>query len=411
MFRIRIPAILLALVCLLSLGIPARAAEVDCDATYCFTPTDFSSDDSLRGICITHLPASSAGTVMLGNRVVRSGDILTAEQLSGLTFSPLRTSQDQDAVVTYLPIFSNRVEPAATMTIAIRGKEDKAPVAEDFAIETYKNLPNQGKLKVSDPEGETLTYTLMRQPRRGEVTLNDDGSFTYTPKKNKVGVDSFTYTATDPAGNVSREATVTVQILKPTDARQYTDTVGEPCRFAAEWMRNTGLFVGEKIGDKECFYPEKNVTRGEFLAMVVKALDIPVEEVSYEAIPEDTPAWLKPYMAAALRSGMTAGWPETESGNFEADTPITGAEAAVMLQNVLDLTISQDTLEAEQVSADTDTEEVPAWAAVSLTAMAENGIDMTASQELTRGDVAQILYQVADLSINAPGMSVIRMQH
>ena len=43
--------------------------------------------------------------------------------------------------------------------------------------------------------------------------------------------------------------------------------------------------------------------------------------------------------------------------------------------------------------------------------MAENGIDMTASQELTRGDVAQILYQVADLSVNAPGMAVIRMQH
>lgn len=411
MFRIRIPAILLAMVCLLSLGVPARAAEVDCDATYCFTAADFSEDDTLRGICITHLPASSAGTVMLGNRVVRSGDILTAEQLSQLTFSPLRTQQDQDATVTYLPIFSNRVEPAATMTIAIRGKEDKSPVAEDFVIETYKNLPNQGKLKVSDPEGETLTYTLMRQPKRGEVVLNEDGSFTYTPKKNKVGVDSFTYTATDPAGNVSREATVTVQILKPTDARQYTDTAGQPCRFAAEWMRNTGLFVGEKIGDKECFHPEKTVTRGEFLAMVVKALDIPVENVSYDAIPEDTPAWLKPYMAAALRSGMTAGWPETESGSFEADAPITGAQAAVMLQNVLDLNISQQTLEAEQVSAESDAEEVPAWAAVSLTAMAENGIDMTASQELTRGDVAQILYQVADLAVNAPGMSVIRMQH
>jgi len=411
MFRIRIPAILLALVCLLSLGLPALAAEVDCDATYCFTPADFSEDEALRGICVTHLPASSAGTVMLGNRVIRSGDILTAEQLSQLTFSPLRTEQDQDAVVTYLPIFNNRVEPSATMTISIHGKEDKAPVAEDFAIETYKNLPNQGKLKVSDPEGETLTYTLMRQPKRGEVTLNEDGTFTYTPKKNKVGIDSFTYTAADPAGNVSREATVTVQILKPTDARQYTDTVGEPCRFAAEWMRNTGLFVGEKIGGKECFHPEKNVTRGEFLAMVVKALDIPVEEVSYDAIPEDTPAWLKPYLAAAMRSGLTSGWPETESGSFEADAPINGAEAAVMLQNVLDLNISQQTLEDQQVSAEADAEDVPAWAAVSLTAMAENGIDMTASQELTRGDVAQILYQVADLAVNAPGMSVIRMQH
>ena len=410
MFRMRIVCLLLAAFCLLPMALPVNAAEVDCDATYCFTPADFSEQEDLKGICITHLPDAKAGTVMLGNRVIRSGDILTAEQLEALTFSPLRTELDQDAVVTYLPIFSNRVEPSATMTISIRGKEDKAPVAEDFAMETYKNLPNQAMLKASDPEAQKLTYTVVRQPRRGQVELGEDGSFTYTPKKNKVGVDSFTYTATDPAGNVSREATVTIQILKPTDAKQYTDTMGEPCRFAAEWLRNTGLFVGERIGEQECFHPEKTVSRGEFLAMVIKALDIPVEEVSYEAVPEDTPAWLKPYLAAAMRSGLTAGWPENEDGSFQADAPINGAEAAVMLQNALDLTISQQTLEAEQVDAETPAEDVPAWAAVSMTAMAENGIAMDAAKELCRGDVAQILYQVSHLAVNAPGMTVIRMQ-
>ena len=79
------------------------------------------------------------------------------------------------------------------------------------------------------------------------MTIREDGSFLYTPKKNKVGTDSFTYTATDPAGKVSREATVTIQILKPTDNKQYADTTGTTCRFTAEWLRNTGLFVGEQI--------------------------------------------------------------------------------------------------------------------------------------------------------------------
>lgn len=411
MFRVRFLC-LLALVCLLSVGTVAMAAQVDCDATYCFTSADFTQKENLTGICITQLPDAATGTVMLGNRVIRSGDILTAQQLAQMTFSPLRTEENQDAVVTYLPIFSDRVEPSATMTISIHGKEDKAPVAQDSAMETYKNLPNQGKLNASDPEGESLTYTLVRRPKRGEVTLNDDGSFLYTPKKNKVGVDSFTFTAADPSGNVSREATVTIQILKPTDAKQYTDTVGESCRFAAEWMRNTGLFVGEKIGNESCFQPEKAVSRGEFLAMVVKALDIPLQEASNMTMPEDTPNWLKPYLAAAMRSGMTAGWPETESGSFLADQPITGAEAAVMLQNVLDLSISQQTMElaTEEVSAQESDEEIPAWAAVSLTAMSENGIQMHATQTLTRADVAQVMYQVSQLAINAPGVSVIRMQ-
>lgn len=404
--------LLMALICLVSLGTGVMAAEVDCDATYCFTANDFTEEENLTGICITHLPDTATGTVMLGNRVIRSGDILTAEQLAQMTFCPLRTEDNQDAVVTYLPIFENRVEPSATMTISIRGKEDKAPVAQDSAMETYKNLPNQSKLNASDPEGEALTYTLVRRPKRGEVTFNEDGSFTYTPKKNKVGVDSFTFTAADPAGNVSREATVTVQILKPTDSKQYTDTVGKPCRFAAEWMRNTGLFVGEKIGAEECFQPEKTVSRGEFLAMVVQALDIPVEEASYDSLPADTPDWLKPYLAAATRAGITTGWPETETGSFLADQPITGAEAAVMLQNVLDLSISEQTMEtaSNEAASQEVSAEIPAWATVSLTAMSENGIHMNAADPLTRSDVAQVMYQVSQLAINAPGVAVFRMQ-
>lgn len=410
MFRIRLVSLLLVLACMLCMAIPAAAAEVNCDATYCFSSSDFSNSEALQGICITHLPDANSGTLMLGNRVIRSGDILTAQQLSQITFTPLRTQTDKDAVVTFLPIFENRVEPSTTMTISIRGKEDKAPMAEDFALETYKNLPNQSQLKVTDPEGEVLTYSLVRQPKRGTVTINEDGSFTYTPKRNKVGVDSFTYTAADPAGNISREATVTIQILKPTDATQYTDTVGEECRFAAEWMRNTGLFVGEKIGDSQCFYPDKAVSRGEFLTMVVKALDIPVEDAAYTALPEDTPNWLKPYLAAAMRAGLTAGLPETESGSFCADQPISGEEAAVMLQNVLDLTISQQTVETVVAPSENTQEEVPVWAQVSLTAMQDNGICLKYGQSLTRGEIAQVMYQVSRLALTAPGMSAIHMQ-
>ncbi len=410
MFRIRFLSLALVAVMVLSFGGAALAAEVDCDDVYCFSSGDFSQEESLAGICITGLPQADTGTVMLGHRVLQPGDILTADQIAQMTFNPLRTEQDQDAVVTYLPIYENRVEKAACMTIAVRGKLDNAPVAQDMAVETYKNLPITEKLKASDPEGDGITFTVIRQPKRGSVTLNEDGTFVYTPKKNKVGVDSFTYTATDDAGKVSREATVTVQILKPTDSKQYSDTIGKDCRFAAEWMRNTGLFVGEKIGGKEYFHPDKAVSRGEFLAMVVQALDIPLQDAANLNLPEDTPQWLRPYLAAALRSGLTAGWPDTETGSFMADSPITGAEAAVMLQNALDLSISQQTLESEQASAETEEETVPAWAAVSLTAMSEHGIVLNAADTLNRGQVAQMLYQVSQLALDAPGMAVFRAQ-
>lgn len=410
MFRFRSLCLALAILCLLSTGCSAMAAQVECDATYCFTPADFSEDDDLHGICITQLPDPATGTVMLGSRVIRSGDILTADQVAQMTFSPLRTEDDRDATVTYLPIFYDHVEPSTTMVLSIRGKKDHTPVAEDLAMETYKNLPNSGRLKVTDPEGETLTYSIIRKPKRGDVAVSAEGEFTYTPKKNKVGVDSFTYTATDPAGNVSREATVTIQIMKPTDAKQYTDTIGDDCRFAAEWLRNTGLFVSEQIGEDMCFQPQKQVSRGEFLTMLTKTLDIPAADASTDAIPADTPMWLRPYLAAALRSGLTANLPQTETGSFNANDPITGGEVAVMVQNVLDLPVSQQTLEAVVAAEGTGKEEIPTWAAASLTAMADNGILLTVDQTMTRSEVAQLLYQVHRLAQTAPGMAVVRMQ-
>ncbi len=397
--------VLFFLLALLMLPIPVSAAEVDCDAIYCFTSTDFQETDAepLTGVCITGLPDPETGTVFLGQRVLQKGDILTAEQLEMLTFSPLRTETDATATVSYLPIYATRVASTATTTISIRGKIDNPPIAQDSALETYKNLAVDGTLKVSDPEGQSLTYTLVRSPKRGQVELSENGTFVYTPKKNKVGVDSFTYCAADAAGNVSRVATVTVQILKPSDKKQYADTENTAYRFTAEWMRHTGLFTGESVNGQLCFNSEKQVSRGEFLAMLVKALEIPLEEVSNLSLPADTPLWLQPYLAAALRSGLTAGLPET--GNFH--DAITGAEAAVMLQNALDLTVSQDILSNQTANAEEETA-IPAWAATSLSVLEENGIYVSAFGALNRGQVSQILYEASHLAAFSAGAALFR---
>ena len=387
------------MLCLLSLGISTSALEVDCDSTYCFSVEDFTGAESLRGICITQLPDAKTGTVMLGSRVLRPGDILTADQMAKMTFSPLETQQDQGAVVTYLPIYENRVAAAATTVISIRGKTNQAPIAEDSTVETYKNLPNHGTLKVTDPEGGQLTYSVMRQPKRGAVEIRADGTFLYTPKKNKVGVDSFTFTAADPAGNVSREATVTVSILKPTDATQYTDTVGSSCRFEAEWMKNTGLFEGEKIGGMQCFREDRPVSKGEFLAMAVKSLGLPVEQdATYTGYTDQVPQWLQPYLAAAMRAGLTASLPISETGALGIDDPVSGAEAAVMLQNAMDLSLSADAKPVDK--------EVPDWAASAVMTMNDNGIPVNGKVQLTRGQVAVILYRANQLAHQAPGLSM-----
>lgn len=382
MFRTRIALVLAAVALMGCLIVPAAGAEVDCGSVYCFSAEDFSGTEEIAGICITDLPQEMAGTLALGSRILRPGDILTAEQVGKMTFTPVPGEEDRELQVGYLPIYENSVGPDTALTLSIRGREDKPPVAEDCAVETYKNLSVTGKLKVSDPEGQPMTFTVTRQPKRGTVELGADGSFTYTPKKNKVGVDSFVFTATDPAGKVSREATVTVTILKATDGTQYTDTKGLSCQFAAEWMKNTGIFVGERLDGNACFQPEKTVTRGEFTAMLVKTLELPKEEVTLTGYTDDIPQWLRPYVAAAVRSGLTAGLPDQET--FGAEKPITGAEAAVMVQNALDLK-----------AAGEEKEEVPAWAEYALRAVEEAGLTLDADAPLTRAQAAELMYQVS----------------
>ena len=299
------------------------------------------------GAWITEVPKGDA--LHLGSRVIRAGDVLTTAQLEKLTLQG-----QTEAVIRYLPILDRGLQPEAELVIALGTRKNEAPTAEDSLLETYRNLPNEGLLKVSDPEGDVLTFTLTRQPRRGDVVIREDGSFLYTPKKNKVGTDSFTFTAADAAGNVSREATVTVRILKPTDEQQYADTAASDCRFEAEWLRSTGVFTGETVNGQFCFSPDEPVSRGQFLAMLMQVLDMPVDRnVQETGFLDESPQWLKPYLAAALRSGIIAGFPTGDGAEFRPEQTVSAAEAARMAGNALRFAVPAAALDdADPIRAD-----------------------------------------------------------
>lgn len=336
------------ILCLLAVVLCLGALPVCAEEVSCFSEGEMPED--LTGLLLRETPAEG---LMLENRVLRAGDVLTAEQMMAMTYGGSQTELE------YLPIFADGTGEPVVLTI---GKKDSAPVAEDSAIETYRNMPITGKLKVS---GENLTYAVTRPCKRGTVEIGSDGTFTYTPKKNKIGIDSFTYTATNADGKSSREATVTITILKPTDDTQYTDTQELPCRFTAQWLKNTGIFTGETIGENLCFGPEKPVTRGEFVTMLVKALDIPVDDtLRAQGYTDEIPGWLQPFLAAAQRSGLTAALKDKET--FGAEEIIQEQEAVAMIAAALDGTVET---------------------------MAE--LEETPESPLTRAQAAQLLYQTA----------------
>jgi hypothetical protein len=60
-------------------------------------------------------------------------------------------------------------------------------------------------------EGVSLSAIFHSDPSNGSLTLNIDGSFSYTPNPNFNGIDSFTYRANDGTAT-SNVATVTITV-------------------------------------------------------------------------------------------------------------------------------------------------------------------------------------------------------
>ena len=76
-----------------------------------------------------------------------------------------------------------------------------------------------------DPSGPNLTVTEVTDPPHGTVVLHPDGTVTYTPDPGFSGIDTFTYTATDPEGQ-----TVTQTVRVTVTPAGTDDVIGEPVK-------------------------------------------------------------------------------------------------------------------------------------------------------------------------------------
>ncbi len=112
------------------------------------------------------------------------------------------------------PVPIEQIEFGSTQLQIIAGDP---PVAQDDAFETDEDTPlsvdaaNGVLANDSDPDNDTLSAVLVGQATNGNVTLNADGSFLYTPNANFFGQDAFTYQASDGAQR-SNVATVTIEV-------------------------------------------------------------------------------------------------------------------------------------------------------------------------------------------------------
>ena len=378
-----------------------------------FSEADFTAnitgEDELTGIVITSLPDEESGALCLGDRELLVGEAVTAENLNELCFEP-SGNQEVSSSFSVIPVFSGSNGGITEVEVATVKKENTAPTAEALEYETVKNIAITCKFGGSDADGDVLTYEIVDMPKKGEIALSEQTpeTFVYTPYQNKTGTDSFTYVAVDPSGLKSEPAKITIKITKNGAKMTYADMDGNPAHLAAIKLAEEGVLIGQKMGDSYFFYPDETVSRGEFVAMAITCLGIevtaPVSKTGF-ADDSDIPAWVKPYLSAALKNGIITGVSMSDGRTvFRAGNTLTKAEAAVIISNATNLAASGKT----PVFA--DAEEVPAWAEQAVAYTSACGIisanadgNLEPMQEVTRAEATEMLYQAMKIAEDDEG--------
>ena len=115
--------------------------------------------------------------------------------------------------------FGEFIEKPGPM-IVLRGPKppNSFPVANNDSYDVVVDQPIDVVTAVgvlsndTDVDGDSLNAVLGIDASNGELTLNNNGSFSYTPNPGYIGPDTFTYFANDGSDNSAAEATVTLSV-------------------------------------------------------------------------------------------------------------------------------------------------------------------------------------------------------
>jgi large repetitive protein len=218
---------------------------INADGTYVYTPspnysgpdvftytvTDANGKTSTTTVTLTVTPkapddsgTTPANTAFTGPSVLTNdtGTNLTVTANTQPSHGTVAMNPNGTYVYTPAPGFSG-VDSFTYTTTDASGNTKTAtvfmtvtPTALPDTSTTPANTPITGPSVLGNDVGTTLEIKSHSQPANGTVTMGPDGTYVYTPNPGFSGVDTFTYTAVDPTGQLVT-STVTI-VVTPTAA-------------------------------------------------------------------------------------------------------------------------------------------------------------------------------------------------
>ncbi|EGR3474720.1 TPA: tandem-95 repeat protein, partial [Vibrio parahaemolyticus] len=214
---------------------------------------------------------------------------------------------------------------------------DKATVVEDTPT-IIKVLGND----TFEGDGKVVSLDANNGPANGTVSVNPDGSVTYTPNDNYVGEDTFTYVVT--SGGASESTTVEVNVTPVNDAPVAKDdiaTTQEDTAVTIDVLPNDTDADGDKLSIESASVPKE---QGTVEVVDGKLVFTPAENFNGHA-----------EITYTVTDGqLTDEAKVTVTVNPVNDAPTIKVDA---VEGITENAVSTDTLVATLEVADTDTPE------------------------------------------------------
>lgn len=270
--------------------------------------------------------------------------------------------------------------------------------------EILENSKLSASLDANIVSGENVSYAITVQPTHGTIVQSGESgkNYIYTPEKDYHGTDSFSFRL-EEGKKYSNSATVSITIKQDTSnviPFNYIDMKDHWANYSASHLAARGLIIGEEIGNRFYFKPEKTMTRGEFMLFLLAITEsnvdaeIDVSKVKF-ADSSSTPDWLLEAAKVAYSRGILKGSAEGEKIYLNLDKTITRVEAATMISNVLGDKDSTKEIKYKDVGM------IPSWALKAVKNLSAYKIiqgDVAGTfrpmSRLTRGEAAELSFKL-----------------